>query len=230
MKAFIQAFDEFAREEYLCVLRCYQLADPEDESETDDDAVEEACEQATTRYFVTEDETEGAYHFFVEPSFEQMIWDWDEECMATKQALTTRKAFKASLHPHPLSGEVCRFVTSGTALLHQGPEEIDLVLDFARVGGQIKCIASWSLCRACYGTGFVDGYGSKKTPGVTQGTVTCTWIDEYHRDPDKPARQCRDGLDFNGGLLLTAFGPATQIQRFAPPTGMWMHQALFETD
>ena len=49
----IRAFEAFAETEYQVVYRCFRLAEPEDDSETDDDAVEAARDEATERLFVS---------------------------------------------------------------------------------------------------------------------------------------------------------------------------------
>lgn len=230
LQPFILAFAAFAEAEYTHVLQCYQLADPEDDSQTDDEAVEAACDEALKRFVVSKGEVKGlSFDYLAEPCFAHLVFDWDEEQEKRKRSLVVRQILKASLHHHPQLGEVCRFLTSGTGERYNTPNEIDFRLDFARIGDTIKCIASWDLCHECYGTGFIDGYGTKQSPGLTSSTKVCDWIDDSHRDPDSEARRCRKGFDFNGGLLILDCGPPLLVQKFIPPAGAWMHQAVFES-
>jgi len=231
LQPFLSAFETFAQTEFTQVLSCYQLADPEDASHRDEDAVDAACDEETERHFVSDGEVDGLrFDHFKEPEFSVMIFDWDEGEEEVKRSLVVRRLFKASLHHHQILGDVCRLLVSGTGLLHATPADVEYRLDFAKVGDAIKCVASWDACRECYGTGFIDGYGTKKSPGLKKGSQVCSWEDQDHRDPDSEARQCRSGWDFNGGLLITDCGPPLAVERFTRPSGAWMHQAMFESD
>ena len=78
LEPFLKAFEEFAQAEYSHILQCYQLADPEDDSQADEDAINEACDAATERFFVEDGDIEDQkFVYFFEPEFLVMIWDWD---------------------------------------------------------------------------------------------------------------------------------------------------------
>ena len=49
LRAFLKAFEEFTEAEYGHIRQCYQLVDPEDDSQTAEDAVEDTCDEATER-------------------------------------------------------------------------------------------------------------------------------------------------------------------------------------
>ena len=155
-----------------------------------------------------------------------MLWDWGDEEVRDASQLSKIRAFKISMHRHPVLGEVARVLAGGDGRWDDGIDQVKLRFDFARIEGVIKLVATWELCRDCFGTGFVDGCGTKAEPGFHPTGAVCSWEDEDVA-PDEPPRRCYGGFVPYGGLLIPDCGAPVEVRKLDAPAG-WLHQGVYE--